>query len=279
MTDTVTFSTDVGGDGTTITNDRNATTGIKGGGHVARFVKCLSQMVAVATFVKTRAVEVADNAGAALIYKNAAAASAAILSGFVADLSSKADLASPHFTGIPTAPTPAVDTNTTQLATAEFVQAQIAASGTVGPQGATGPQGLQGPQGFQGAVGAQGFQGAQGAQGATGPINELNAINESTGSYTVTASDLDTVANTNPVRKMNVVSANDLTIPADATLTASVGSRISAYQAGAGQTTWVAGSGATLLATPGLKFRAQYSFAVALKVAANTWLITGDLTA
>jgi|GEM_PF-1727379 len=89
MTDSVNFSTDVGGDGTTITNDRNATTGIKGGGHVSRFVKCLSQMVAVAVFVKTKAVEVSNNAAAALIYKNAAAASAALLDGVIVDVTSK----------------------------------------------------------------------------------------------------------------------------------------------------------------------------------------------
>ena len=37
---------------------------------------------------------------------------------------SRAPLASPTFTGTPAAPTPAVDTNTTQLATAEFVVGQ-----------------------------------------------------------------------------------------------------------------------------------------------------------
>lgn len=41
-------------------------------------------------------------------------------------LALKANLASPALTGIPTAPTPAAGTNTTQLATAAFVQAAIA---------------------------------------------------------------------------------------------------------------------------------------------------------
>ena len=42
------------------------------------------------------------------------------------DLSAKAPLASPTFTGVPAAPTAAVDTNTTQVATTAFTVAQIA---------------------------------------------------------------------------------------------------------------------------------------------------------
>ena len=77
MTDSVNFSTTVGGDGTVITNDRAAGTGIKGGGHVSRFVKALEQTVAVANFVVSKAIEVSNNAAEALIAKNAAALSAA----------------------------------------------------------------------------------------------------------------------------------------------------------------------------------------------------------
>ena len=40
-------------------------------------------------------------------------------------LNLKANIASPTFTGTPTAPTAAVGTNTTQLATTEFVQSAI----------------------------------------------------------------------------------------------------------------------------------------------------------
>jgi len=53
--------------------------------------------------------------------------SQATISNLVADLAAKAPLASPAFTGAPTAPTAAPGTNTTQLATAAFVQAAIAA--------------------------------------------------------------------------------------------------------------------------------------------------------
>lgn len=54
----------------------------------------------------------------------------------------KADLASPALTGIPTAPTAATGTNTTQLATTAFVQAAIAASGGGGGGGGSYSQKL-----------------------------------------------------------------------------------------------------------------------------------------
>lgn len=65
----VTFDTTVGGDGSTVTDDANATTGLANGGHRVRLVPAFSQFVAIAVWVKTRALEV-------LGYKNAAATSA-----------------------------------------------------------------------------------------------------------------------------------------------------------------------------------------------------------
>ena len=52
------------------------------------------------------------------------------LSGY--GITDAAPLASPALTGTPTAPTAAVNTNTTQLATTAFVIAQIAAAGSAG---------------------------------------------------------------------------------------------------------------------------------------------------
>ena len=68
----VTFSPSVGGDGSTVTDDSNATTGLEGGGHRTRFVPALAQVVAVAAHTVTKAGEAAASAGAA-----AAAASSA----------------------------------------------------------------------------------------------------------------------------------------------------------------------------------------------------------
>lgn len=50
----------------------------------------------------------------------------ATVTGLTAELAAKAPLASPNFTGVPRAPTPAYGTNTTQLATMAAVQAAIA---------------------------------------------------------------------------------------------------------------------------------------------------------
>lgn len=83
--------------------------------------------------------------------------------------------------------------------------------------------------------------------------------------------------------QMNVASANTVTIPTDATYTYPIGSSIDFQQLGAGQTSFVAASGVTFQAASvnavaALKLRGQYSVATALKVAANTWAIFGDLT-
>jgi hypothetical protein len=64
------FDPAVGGDGSTVTDDANPTTGLANGGHRTRFVPALSQVVAVAGNTVTKASE-------ALASANASAASAA----------------------------------------------------------------------------------------------------------------------------------------------------------------------------------------------------------
>tara|TARA_Y100000361_G_scaffold20901_1_gene16262 strand:- start:920 stop:1648 length:729 start_codon:yes stop_codon:yes gene_type:complete len=65
----------------------------------------------------------------AFVYDNSGTDVEVALSGIpsTSDLNAKAPLASPNFTGIPLAPTAAQGTNTTQLATTAFVNAEIAA--------------------------------------------------------------------------------------------------------------------------------------------------------
>lgn len=79
----VTFSTAVGGDGSTVTDDSNPATGLDAGGHRTRFVPCLAQTVAVASYAKGRADAAAASASSAsssatsaTSSKNAAATSA-----------------------------------------------------------------------------------------------------------------------------------------------------------------------------------------------------------
>lgn len=70
-----------------------------------------------------------------------------------------------------------------------------------------------------------------------------------------------------------------MTLPQDSDVAIPVGGQIHFSQIGAGQVTFAAGTGATVNATPGLNCRAQYSTVTALKRAANTWLLIGDLAA
>jgi len=74
-------------------------------------------------------------------------------------------------------------------------------------------------------------------------------------------------------------SAITLTVPPSSSIAYAIGTSIDMVQVGAGQVTVVGGSGVTVNATPSLKFRAQYSRATLLKVAADTWQLVGDLAA
>ena len=69
-----------------------------------------------------------------------------------------------------------------------------------------------------------------------------------------------------------------VTLPQDSVAAYPIGSSIDFYATGTGAA-FAAGTGATITVTPGLKFRAIGSVATAMKVAANTWLVFGDLTA
>ena len=71
----VTFDVAVGGDGSTVTDDNNATTGLREGGWKTRFVPCFTQQVAVANYIVTKAGEASTSASAAAASATAAAAS------------------------------------------------------------------------------------------------------------------------------------------------------------------------------------------------------------
>jgi hypothetical protein len=58
----VTFDVAVGGDGSTVTDDNNATTGLRDGGWKTRFVPCFTQQVAVANYVVNTALTVLGGA-------------------------------------------------------------------------------------------------------------------------------------------------------------------------------------------------------------------------
>jgi len=101
-------------------------------------------------------------------------------------------------------------------------------------------------------------------------VQETNAQTGTT--YTLVLSDegkLVTLSN---------ASAITLTVPPNSSVAFDVGTYIDLAQIGAGQVTVAQGSGVTVNATPGLKFRAQYAGASLRKIATDTWLLFGDLT-
>ena len=76
-----------------------------------------------------------------------------------------------------------------------------------------------------------------------------------------------------------VAGTRAITVPANATTAFPVGASIDFYQASGTGANFVEASGVTILRTPGLKLRTTYSSATLTKVATNTWLLAGDLTA
>lgn len=94
-----------------------------------------------------------------------------------------------------------------------------------------------------------------------------------TASYTLVLADKAKIV------EMSVGSANNLTVPPNSSVAFPVGSQINILQTGTGQTTVVAGVGVTVNATPGLKLRAQWSYATLIKRATDTWVLVGDISA
>jgi hypothetical protein len=88
-----------------------------------------------------------------------------------------------------------------------------------------------------------------------------------------------TSADENKMVTLSNAAAITVTLPSEATTPVPIGAEIDFAQIGAGQVTFVAGSGATGNGTPGLKLRAQWSAATAKKISTNGWLVMGDLSA
>jgi len=103
------------------------------------------------------------------------------------------------------------------------------------------------------------------------------SIYAQTASYTAAASDAAAIVT------MSVGSSNAFSIPTNASVPFAIGSQITVIQIGAGQTTISAVTpGTTTVASVGgtsasPKLRTQYSSATAIKVAADSWYIVGDI--
>ena len=210
----------------------------------------------------------------------------------------KAPLASPALTGIPTAPTAAAATNTTQVATTAYVRGEVAA--LVNSAGATLDTlgeiatalgndanlsttlttsiGLKAPLAsptFTGTVtvGASGIAFTDGTQTKQG-VPSQTTISQKTASYTLSA-----LTERDSMIEMNSSSAITLTVPTNATVAYPVGTSIDILRVGAGAVDVAAAGGVTVNSTPGLKLRAQWSSATLIKRATDTWVLVGDLSA
>lgn len=222
---------------------------------------------------------------------------AGVTSSIQDQLDDKAPLASPALTGEPTAPTANADQNDTQIATTAFVVGQAssadpASNGTAAPGTSlkyaradhvhpsdTSLAPIDAPT-FTGlvTVDTDGIEFADGIQSKQG-VPSLTTIKAA-----ITA-DATTSTLTNALTYRDslvpIDGAYTITVDADTTnsVTFPIGTSIDFYQRTGTGAEFVQGAGVTLQKTPGLKFRTTFSSATITKVAANTWLVYGDLSA
>lgn len=106
----------------------------------------------------------------------------------------------------------------------------------------------------------------------TSPVINLST-NAQTASYSLILSDASKIV------ELSVGSANTVTIPLNSSHAFPIGTQILVLQTNSGQTTIAGAVGVTVNSTPGLKLRTQWSSAVLIKRATDTWVALGDLVA
>jgi hypothetical protein len=106
----------------------------------------------------------------------------------------------------------------------------------------------------------------------TAPVINL-AINQQASSYTLVLADNG--------KMVEMSTSSTLSIPTNANAAFAVGAQITILQTTSGQVTIAAANGGitTVNGTPGLKLRAQWSSAVCIKRATDSWVVLGDLVA
>ena len=242
------------------------------------------------------------------------------ISGLTTDLSNKlasataastyAPLASPALTGVPTAPTAAANTNSTQVATTAFVGTAVADLVASAPAALntlnelatalgndasfsttiTNAIALKSPLAsptFTGTVTAPAITatGLMTASASGLAFTDGTQTKEGVPSRTVigtaiaAAYNLSTGGLSLRDQLIPVSGAHTITVPANATTAYPIGTSISFYQSAGADAVFAEASGVTILRTPGLKLRALYSSATITKVATDTWLLAGDLKA
>jgi hypothetical protein len=154
------------------------------------------------------------------------------------------------------------------------------AGNIVGPTGPTGP-GITGPTGAQSTVTGPTGPTGPGITGPTGP-----AVTGPTGPafFNLTGATYTTtrtlgLADAGTLIRMNAASATSVVVPADITTNFPVGTQIVLVQLGIGQITFSAAGGVSIY-TEGAKrtTKAQYATASLIKLSADSWLLSGNLT-
>jgi hypothetical protein len=117
------------------------------------------------------------------------------------------------------------------------------------------------------------ISGTTGNMALNGSLTSYLSINAQTVTgYTLTAAD------DGKIITMSHVSGNTVTVPQNSSVAFKIGTQITIVNLGAGQTSIVAGTGATVVSAGGaLRLRIQNSTATLIKIATNTWLLTGDI--
>jgi hypothetical protein len=145
--------------------------------------------------------------------------------------------------------------------------------GVTGPTGATGPGStVPGPIGPTGP----GVTGPEGPIGPTGPANFALVGPQYLGSRTLEESDAAKIV------KVNSSLATVITVPLDGTsgYTFPEGTQIVITQLGVGQVTIQGAAGVSVLSEGSrIITKARYSIASLIKLSANSWLLSGNLTA
>jgi hypothetical protein len=162
----------------------------------------------------------------------------------------RAPTASPTFTGTVTVPTPSTADSSTKAASTAYVQANLLSYLTSATATATYL--------------------TQASATATYAPKQFTVNNQTGTTYTPVLTDdrkMVTLTNANAIT---------VTVPLNATVAFPVGTRIEFTQLGAGQATFTAVTGVTLLGEGGkFKIVAQHGVAILTKLATDTWLLHG----
>lgn len=257
-----------------------------------------STAVATTAFVSTAVSNLVDAAPAALNTLDELAAALGDDANFATTVSTsiglKAPIDSPTFTGTVTLPSGTV--TSAMIADGAIVDADVNASAAIAlSKLAACPPGqvllgttttgvvtattVSGDVTIDGsgitAIGSDVIVNADISANAAIALHKIADIstNPQVGNYTLA------LADKNKIVEMNVGSANNLTIPPNSSEPFPIGSQINILQVGVGQTTIVEGAGVTVNRTPGLKMRAQFSYATCIKRSTDVWVLVGDISA